>query len=242
MPNDFAIVYQDEDFVAIHKPSGVLVHRTMMDRHETRFALQMTRDATGRNVYPVHRLDKPTSGLMVFAFTSNVSRFLQEQFQQGTIEKRYTAIVRGWPKQNSWVVDRPLKYQVDKYSEKNVDENKIQSARTEFRCLAKTSIDQPLGEFPTVRYSLLQITPKTGRKHQIRRHLNACDHPIIGDTNHGDRHHNHFFRDYFGQRRLYLASIGITLIHPSTDQLVRLDTPVQDNFQQVIDQLDWQPV
>ena len=232
-------MYQDEHLVAIHKPAGVLVHRTMMDRHETRFALQMTRDATGQKVYPVHRLDKPTSGLMIFAFSADLAAKLQSLMQSGQVEKTYSALVRGWPKERSWHVDRQLKYQVDRYSEKDVDDNKIQSAETGFECLATTLIEHPVGRFDTARYSLIKARPLTGRKHQIRRHLNYCSHPVIGDTNHGDRHHNHFFRDRFGFQRLYLAATTLRLPHPISGRMLILSTPLQANFQSVIDSLEW---
>ena len=95
--DSFSILYQDDDIAAIHKPAGLLVHRSWMDCHDTQFAVQMTRDAIGQKVFPVHRLDKPTSGVLIFALSAKVARLLQEQFQNNSIEKEYLALVRGWP-------------------------------------------------------------------------------------------------------------------------------------------------
>ena len=237
--DDFAVLYQDDYLVAIHKPSGVLVHRSMMDRHAQQFALQMTRDAVGRKVFPVHRLDKPTSGLMIFAFSSEIANSLQMRFQSGSVEKYYTALVRGWPKEKRWHIERALKYQVDRYSEKDVYENKIQAAETGFECLATTFIEQAVGRFDTARYALIKARPFSGRKHQIRRHLNFCNHPVIGDTNHGDRHHNRFFRERFGVQRLYLAATELRFLHPVGGQQLILTAPLQKNFEMVKASLDW---
>ncbi|MCL4165940.1 UNVERIFIED_CONTAM: hypothetical protein GTU68_024896, partial [Idotea baltica] len=148
-----------------------------MDSNETQFAVQMTRDAIGQKVFPVHRLDKPTSGVLLFALSSEVARLLQEQFQDYTfenkpIEKEYLALVRGWPKHQQWIIDNPLKYHVDKLSEPDKEEGKIQEAETHFESLQTATIHKPVGRYDSARYALVNAIPKTGRKHQIRRHLN----------------------------------------------------------------------
>ncbi|GAA0403962.1 tRNA pseudouridine(65) synthase TruC [Cocleimonas flava] len=241
--DSFSIIYQDDDIVAIHKPAGLLVHRSWMDSDETQFAVQMTRDAIGQKVFPVHRLDKPTSGVLIFALSSEVARLLQEQFQNNSIEKEYLALVRGWPSHakdhGKWIVDKPLKYHVDKFSEPDTEEGKMQEAETHFDCLQTATIQQPVGRYDSARYALVKAMPKTGRKHQIRRHLNHCNHPIVGDVNHGDRHHNHFFQDHFKQTRLYLAATQITLTHPISLESLVIEAPIEASFQSVIDQIDW---
>jgi len=253
--DSFSILYQDDDIVAIHKPAGLLVHRSWMASHDTEFAVQMTRDAIGQKVFPVHRLDKPTSGVLVFALSSEVARLLQEQFQNNNIEKEYLALVRGWPcytkgdtkndeqsnakKNNQWIVEKPLKYHVDKFSEPDIEEGKIQEAETQFERLKIATIHQPVGPYDSARYSLVKAIPKTGRKHQIRRHLNHCNYPIVGDVNHGDRHHNHFFTNYFKQTRLYLAATQLSLIHPRSSMSLMIKAPLEASFQRVIDQIDW---
>ena len=237
--DSFSILYQDDAIVAIHKPAGLLVHRSWMDSHETQFAVQMTRDAIGQKVFPVHRLDKPTSGVLIFALSSEVARLLQDQFQDESIKKEYLALVRGWPKHEQWISDNPLKYHVDKFSERDTEEGKIQEAETHFERLKTATINHPVGRYDSARYALVKAAPKTGRKHQIRRHLNHSSHPIVGDVNHGDRHHNHFYEEHFKQTRLYLAATQISLIHPISLEPLVIEAPLEASFQQVINQIDW---
>ena len=238
--DSFSILYQDDEIVAIHKPGGLLVHRSWMASHDTQFAVQMTRDAIGQKVFPVHRLDKATSGILIFALSSEVARLLQEQFQNNSIEKEYLALVRGWSKHVQWIVNKPLKYHVDKFSEPDTEEGKMQDAETHFELIQTATIQQPVGPYDSARYSLVKAKPKTGRKHQIRRHLNHCNYPIVGDVNHGDRHHNHFFIDYFKQTRLYLAATQISLTHPISQEPLVIEAPIEASFQRVINLIDWE--
>lgn len=239
LSDSFSILYQDDDVVAIHKPAGLLVHRSWMDSDETQFALQITRDAIDQKVFPVHRLDKPTSGVLIFALSSKVARLLQQQFQSNDIEKEYLALVRGWPKHQQWIIHKPLKYHVDKFSEPDTEEGKMQEAETHYQRLQTATIQHPVGRYDSARYALVKAIPKTGRKHQIRRHLNHSNHPIVGDVNHGDRHHNHFFQDHFKQTRLYLAATQIALTHPISLEPLVIKAPIENSFQKVIDQIHW---
>lgn len=228
------ILYQDEQIVAIHKPAGLLVHRSPIDKHETQFAVQMTRDLIGQPVFPVHRLDKATSGLLLFALDSNSARLLGEQFSQHTIVKSYLALCRGWTKPTG-LVDHPLKYQKDKIADKYKQEQlQPQPAETAYKTLAHTTIEQRIGQYDQQRYSLVELTPKTGRKHQIRRHLNHISHPIIGDVKYGDRHHNHFFNDWLGQHRLYLAATSLQFRHPLSGQETTIQAPLEKSYLKAI--------
>lgn len=231
--SEFKILYQDEQLVAIHKPAGLLVHRSPIDKHETQFAVQITRDAINQKVYPLHRLDKPTSGLLLFALDADSARHLGKQFEEHSLQKTYLAICRGRPPE-SGTIEKPLKYKADRIAEKHkLDQEILQTATTEFQRLATTEIDHQIGRFSTQRYSLVQLKPKTGRKHQIRRHLNHISHPIIGDVNYGDRHHNHFFNDLLGIHRLYLAATELQFIHPSTQKTITLTAPLENSFTDV---------
>lgn len=229
--SEFKIVYQDDVLVAIHKPAGLLVHPSPIDKHETQFAVQLTREAIGQKVYPLHRLDKATSGLLLFALDSETARHLGKQFEEHTIQKTYLAICRGWAPE-SGLIDKPLKYKADRIADKHkLNQEILQPAQTEFEKLATTEIEHQIGRFPKQRYSLLKLKPKTGRKHQIRRHLNHISHPIIGDVNYGDRHHNHFFNEWLGQHRLYLAATTLQLIHPITGELMEIKAPLEKTFE-----------
>ena len=208
------ILFKDESLVAINKPSGLLVHRSPIDQYETRFAMQMTRDQIGQHVYPVHRLDKPTSGVLLFALSSEVASLLSKQFTATTMNKTYWAVVRGYTN-NSGVVDSDLQEEQDKMTDKLADKDKpAQSAITHYERLATTELPYPVGRYDSVRYSLVSLQPKTGRKHQLRRHLKRIFHPIVGDTTHGDGKQNTFLREQFGLDRLMLHAKSIGFKHP----------------------------
>lgn len=233
------ILYQDENFVAINKPSGLLVHRSFLDKHETQFAMQMLRDQLGQHVFPVHRLDRPTSGVLLFALSSEAARDMNQIFIEGTIAKRYLALVRGFAP-DSVFLDKPLKEELDKIADKFADQNKApQEAQTQFNCLYQAALPIPIGKYPTVRYSLVECFPKTGRKHQIRRHLKHLSLPIIGDVNHGDNQHNQFFRDHFELRRLMLFATELSFVHPYTNKAITIKAPLGHDMLQICEQLGW---
>lgn len=233
------ILYQDPHFVAVYKPAGLLVHRSAIDRHETRFAMQMTRDAIGRSVYPVHRLDKPTAGILVFALSRAMATALTRHFTDGKVRKRYLAVVRGYAPE-AQTIDYPLVEEPDAMTDRQATPDKpARPAVTHFRRLATVELPHAVGRYPTARYSLLSVEPETGRKHQIRRHMKHIFHPIVGDTTHGDGKHNTFFRQVMGSRRLLLASIGMEFPHPDTGQPFTLTAPLDQDFSRVLDALGW---
>lgn len=232
------ILYQDQFLVAINKPSGLLVHRSMIDRHETEFAVQITRDQIGQQVYPVHRLDKPTSGVLIFALDSATAKALNQQFTEHTIQKSYIAIVRGYTNDQD-VIDYALKEELDKIADKDAQQDKpAQSAITHYQTLAKVELPYAVGRYPTSRYSLIRCEPKTGRKHQIRRHLKHIYHPIVGDTTHGDGKHNQFFRDQFNSHRLLLHAESLQFFHPQTDEKLSIRAQLDAGFRHVLTALD----
>jgi tRNA pseudouridine65 synthase len=234
---DLEILYQDEYVVAINKPSGLLVHRSWLDTHATEFAVQKLRDQIGQHVYPVHRLDRPTSGVLLFVLDKDCARHLMQQFIDQTTEKRYLALVRGYLDQG--ILDYPLNYQYDKIADKNADTNKPpQEAITEYHCLGKTEISIPVGRYTSSRYSLMSLTPKTGRKHQLRRHMKHLRHPIVGDTSHGDGKHNTMFREHFAIHRLLLHAEYLSFIHPYTEQKIEVHAPLTGDFLRVLSDID----
>ena len=121
--DELTILYRDENYIAIDKPSGLLVHRSFLDKHETQFAMQMLRDQIGQHVLPVHRLDRPTSGVLLFALSSEAARDMNQLFIDGQIEKRYLALVRGFLNESIFL-DKPLKEELDKIADKFADQNK----------------------------------------------------------------------------------------------------------------------
>lgn len=233
------IVFQDEHLVAVHKPAGLLVHRTFLDRHETRFAVQILRDQLGRHVYPAHRLDRGTSGVLLFALGRELCARVSAQFENEEIEKRYLAVVRGHP-QESGTIDHPLTRQFDDYEFRPVDAtDDAQAAVTRYRRLAVIELPHRVDRYPTSRYALLELTPETGRKHQIRRHLKHIAHPIIGDATYGKGRHNRLFQELFGCHRMLLACTKMRLMHPVSGRPLILEAPPAPDFAEVLDKLGW---
>ena len=227
------ILYQDEHLVAINKPAGLLVHRSMIDRHETQFALQLVRDQIGQRVYPFHRLDKPTSGVLVFALDSNSACQMTQAFSTREMEKEYLAVVRGYTVEKD-LIDYPLKEELDKMADRQANQNKeAQPAITGYQRLATTELPYAVGRYPTARYSLIKVNPQTGRKHQIRRHMKHIFHPIVGDTTHGDGKHNQLFREAFDCHRLLLHAAKLSFSHPVSGEALSINAPLDDAFLRV---------
>ncbi len=238
MQNDLLeILYQDDDLIAINKPSGLLVHRSMIDRRETRFAMQMLRDQIGRHVYPLHRLDKPTSGVLLFALSQEAARRMTEIFTQRETTKEYLAIVRGYTESHA-IIDYPLKEIHDKMTDAKADKDKeAQEAISEYFTLATAELPYPVGRYNQARYSLLSVFPKTGRKHQIRRHMKHIFHPIVGDTNYGRTEHNRLFREKFDCHRLLLHARKLSFLHPITRKQLCIEAPLDETFSRIITEL-----
>jgi tRNA pseudouridine65 synthase len=226
---ELEILYQDEFLVAVNKPSGLLVHRSWLDSQETEFALQKLRNQIGQYVYPIHRLDKPTSGVLLFALDKDTAHNMMLKFSERDTQKRYLAVVRGHLGDGE--LDYALKVVLDKIADKNVKQDKpAQSAFTEYRCLAQTTVPIAVRPYDSSRYSLMELIPKTGRKHQLRRHMKHLRHPIIGDTSHGDGHHNAMFRESFANNRLLLHAAYLSFKHPQTDLNIEINATIDETF------------
>ncbi len=224
------ILYQDEHFIAINKPSGLLVHRSPIDRHETEFAVQMLRDQIGQYVYPLHRLDKPTSGVLFFALDKESTNLISEQFKNHTIQKTYIAIVRGYTEEDG-VINHPLKEKLDKIADKKAKKDKdAQEAITSYKRLATVEIPYAVGKYDKTRYSLVELKPQTGRKHQIRRHMKHISHHILGDTKYGRGEHNKLIREKFDCYRLLLHASELELNHPYRDEKLVIKAPLDETF------------
>jgi tRNA pseudouridine65 synthase len=229
------IIYQDEFFVALNKPAGLLVHPSSYDKSETESALKQLRDLTGKWVFPIHRLDKPTSGILLFAFSNEAARKLCDLFTDKKIIKTYLALVRGYTKEHE-IIDYPLKKIWDKMTDKNSMKNQPpQDAKTEYRRLFTFELAVPVHPHPTSRYSIIEVTPHTGRLRQIRRHMKHIFHPILGDHKHGDNSHNRMFADRFGLDRLMLHAHSLSFSHPETGVPLFLKARPADDFIMVIE-------
>ncbi|NOR56393.1 MAG: tRNA pseudouridine(65) synthase TruC [Sulfurovum sp.] len=233
------ILYQDAYIVAINKPSGLLVHKSPIDKRETRFALQELRNQIGQYVHPVHRLDKPTSGVLLFALNKEMAQKMSLAFRENEIKKEYIAIVRGYTEEVS-CIDYALKQMLDTKEEKRLGITKEeQEAITDFKRLATVELPYAVSRYPVARYSLLQLKPSTGRKHQLRRHMKHIFHPIVGDTKHGRGEHNKLFREKFDCHRLLLHAHRVTFTHPVTQKNTEIIAPFDDVFERLFLHFAW---
>jgi tRNA pseudouridine65 synthase len=229
------ILFQDDSLVAIAKPAGLLVHRTAIDAGETRFCVQLLRDQIGREVFPCHRLDKPTSGVLLFALNKDVLRSVNTAFAEGRVEKVYHAVVRGW-------IDRAglLDYSLSPMNAEGKTEASTSAhpAITAYAPLERYELPEPVGRYASARFSLVELMPKTGRTHQLRRHMAHMRHPIIGDTCHGDGVQNRFFRQHLHCHRLMLSAISLCLDHPVSGDLLRIESAPEKSFLRVVQELE----
>lgn len=216
------IIYQDEYLVAINKPNGLLVHRTWIAAQENIFAVQLLRDQLGQRVHPVHRLDRKTSGVLLFAFDGEVTAALQAAFMENKVKKKYLAIVRGY---------FPGEVQLD-YPLTN-DRGKKQEAVTSFKLLKRTEIPLPFGKHQTSRYSLVEASPQTGRQHQIRKHCAHLNYPIIGDRPHGCNKQNRLFKEQWNMTTMMLHAHQLDLVHPVTGVPLQLTAAQPAEFARV---------
>lgn len=227
--DELRILHQDEALVAVDKPPGLLVHRTALDRHAEDFLLQRLRRLLGRRVYTVHRLDRPSSGVLLFGLTPEVARMLSASFEARRVEKRYLAVVRGFVPE-SGLIDYPLRDQ---------PQQPLRAAITRYRRLGQVELPVAVGRYSTSRYSLVMVSPQTGRYHQIRRHFHHIYHPLIGDTTHGEGRHNRLFRERFHCQRLLLHAIALGFPHPLDGAWVDVLAPPDGQWQELMAALGW---
>lgn len=233
------ILYRDEFLVAINKPSGLLVHRSPIDRHETEFALQMLRDQIGQFVYPIHRLDKPTSGVLLFALDKESAKVMGEQFMSRDTKKSYIAVVRGYTDE-SGMIEHALTLKLDKIADKDSAKDKdAQEAATAYERLATVELPFAVGKYDKTRYSLVRLTPLTGRKHQLRRHMKHISHHILGDTKHGRGEHNKFIRQEFDCNRMLLHAYELQIKHPRTNYMLIIKAPLDNTFSAIFNAFKW---
>jgi tRNA pseudouridine65 synthase len=222
------ILYKDEHIVAINKPHGLLVHRTKMAADATEFALQQLRDQLGQPVYPAHRIDRKTGGILLFALNEAVNKQLQILFAERKISKTYLSIVRGFS-EDEGEIDYPL-----------VSESgKIQESKTTYHTLAKAELNVPFGKHSTSRYSLVEVVPETGRMHQIRKHLAHILHPIIADRSHGCNKQNRLFKEKWAMDTMLLHAWKLSFDHPITSKRIEIKAELQSEFARMMELMNF---
>lgn len=230
MEEKLEIIFENENFLAINKPPGMLVHRTNLAYEEhVLIAERILRQQLGYKVFPLHRIDRPTSGIVLFAKSSEAASALQPQFTTDKVKKHYLCIVRGHMDAAHGILDFPLSKKL---------EGELREARTEFWTLAETEIPFSSSDrYATSRYSLLKVYPQTGRMHQIRRHMAKARHYVIGDTTHGDNKQNNFFRAHFGSTHMYLHAWKLAFEEPNTGQHIEITADVPIHFLDMLQKL-----
>ncbi len=218
------ILYQDEHLVAVNKPHGLLVHRTSLARDTTEFALQCLKNQIQKQVHPCHRLDRKTSGLLLFALDKSTLALVSEQFRETKVHKTYHAIVRGFIKQEGTI----------DYALKN-DKGATQEAVTHFKCLEHFEIPLAHGNHETSRYSLVELKPETGRMHQLRKHMAHIFHPILGDRPHGCNKQNRLWKETYDMTKMMLHAKELAFNHPVTEELVSISADYTEEFETVLE-------
>lgn len=224
------ILYEDEFIIVVNKPPGILVHKTWISEDKV-FLLQKLRDQIGFRPYTIHRLDRGTSGVILFAKSAEISGRFSALFMDHSIEKKYLAIVRGWLPEKG-CIEYPL-------SDPESGKNEKLEAITPYKTLVKSEINAAIGlKYKTARFSLIEASPRTGRRHQIRKHFAHIDHPIIGDKRHGDVKHNTYFREHFDISRMCLHASELHFIHPITDVKLSITAKFDADFARALDITD----
>ncbi|MET3500585.1 tRNA pseudouridine65 synthase [Mucilaginibacter rubeus] len=222
------IIYRDEHLIAINKPHGLLVHRSPIAADASEFALQLLRDQIGMKVNPVHRIDRKTGGILLFAFNKEVEIAMQKAFMENQVSKKYLAIVRGHTP-DAEDIDYPL----------HKENGTLQDAFTSYTTLKRAELDIALGKHPTSRYSLVEAVPATGRMHQLRKHLSHIFHPIIGDRTHGCNKQNKLFLEQWAMTTMLLHASQLNFKHPITGEEITIKAALQPEFTRVMEIMSW---
>jgi len=225
----FPILFEDADFIAIHKPPGILVHRTKISE-DTQFVLQLLRQQIKQRIYPIHRLDRGTSGVLIFGKNKQAASLMGPIFINREIQKQYIAIIRGYVEASGTI----------NYALAKEPHLPKKEAITHYQSVQQTELQVAISRYPSARYSFVQVTLETGRRHQIRRHFSHLRHPVIGDKRYGDVKHNSYWRDNFGISRMLLHAQSLHFLHPITEKPLLIIAPIDASFQAAMDLLGFE--
>lgn len=225
------LLYQDDALVIVDKPPGLAVHRSHLVGDDDDYLIDRLRAQIGGTPYLAHRLDRATSGVLLVAKSREIAAELGRQLMERSVGKDYLAVVRGWPEE-SGCIDHPLSGASLK--------GPVREARTHWRRLATVDVPLAMGRYPQQRYSLLAVSPETGRYQQIRRHFAHASHHLIGDTTHGRGDHNRLFRIHWSVHRLLLHAWRLSFAHPLTQERLTVQAPLDANWQRVLAAFGWE--
>ncbi|CAM1340618.1 pseudouridine synthase [Tenacibaculum aestuarii] len=226
-----SILYEDDYIVCASKPNNVVVHHAHHSRNVADEAslLQLLQEQCGEKMYPIHRLDRKTSGILLLAKKSEYVAKFQELFMNNQIQKTYYGIVRGHAPESK-IIDSPVKGR---------DANVHKDAETHLSTLKTVTVDIPVKPYDTSRYSLVKLMPKTGRLHQLRIHMNKISHPLIGDPKYGDKNHNMMFLENFNCENLFLHARSLEFLHPYSNEKLEIIAELPENWNTVFERFNW---
>lgn len=223
------IIFEDASLLILFKPPHWFVHPPENPKYrrglKRKTCVQWLMDKKNIKAYPAHRIDAATEGILIFGKTKEATANLNLQFKNHLIKKTYWAVVRGWFKEPDGKITLPL--ELDSTRE-------LADCETNYKTLKQIEHNYSVNpKFQTTRYSLLEVQPITGRWHQIRRHMNRVSHPIIGDREHGDSHHNRYFRDQLNIEGLCLQARKLGFTHPELKNLISFQSPATKKWENI---------
>jgi len=225
------IIYQDNYCLLVTKPNNVLVHHAHHSRNkiEEESLIQLIENQFGKRYYPIHRLDRKTSGIILLASKREYVASFQALFTNNEIQKIYYGVVRGFSEDNK-VINSPVKGR---------DALVYREAETQLNCLDKIELNIPVKPYDSSRYSLVELKPKTGRMHQLRIHMNKVSTPLINDAKYGDKNHDLMYAKQFGWKNLFLHAGSLEFIHPFTNKKLILKSSFSEDWVQLFQEFSW---
>ena len=224
------ILFEDEYIVVINKPNNFIIHESHYSRNIREITLiQFLTNQLGYSVYPAHRLDRKTSGVIIFLKDKQYVQQFQELFTNKEITKTYFAIVRGFSPATG-IIDTPVK---------NDDTGIYKEALTHYQSITNIELNIPVTPYAKSRYSLIQLNPQTGRMHQLRKHMSKINHPIVGDYKYGDRFHNRMFETEFDCIYMFLHAYRLEFTHPISLQKMDIKAAYPSDWQKVFHKFNW---
>ena len=230
MTESIQIIYEDDSIVVVNKPNNILVYASYFARNiKDDDLVTLLKEQTERELYPIHRLDRKTSGILLLAKEKEFVKDYQQQFENNLVQKQYYAVVRGHCPSNG-IIDTPTK---------NAETGKYKEALTEYETLETIELDIPVHPYEKSRYSLVKFTPKTGRMHQLRIHANKISHPIVGDYQYGDRFHNRMFENEFNWNNMFLHAGELSIKQPNNGEQLLFKSSFPDDWDQLFKNFNW---
>ena len=225
------IIYQDNYCLLVTKPNNVLVHHAHHSRNkiEEESLIQLIENQFGKRYYPIHRLDRKTSGIILLASKREYVASFQALFTNNEIQKIYYGVVRGFS-QEHLIIDSPVKGR---------DALVYKDAETQLKLLDKIILEIPVKPYKSSRYSLVELKPKTGRMHQLRIHMNKVSTPLINDAKYGDKNHDLMYAKQFGWKNLFLHAGSLEFIHPFTNKKLILKSSFSEDWVQLFQEFSW---